>query len=77
MNNLFVYGCSFTNGGLINEYREKYKLNEDDIIWPEIIAKQMNRKLYNYGEGLFSNDKIFDSILTTFDSINGNGALLP
>ena len=45
MNKLFVFGCSFTygNGCLPNEpYFLKYKKSEDDLIWPEIIAKKLN-----------------------------------
>lgn len=71
--NLFVYGCSFTEGKECNiehEYGKKYKKSDDDLSWPEIISKEKNLKLHNYGIGLNSNDKIFYSILDTFDLIN-------
>ena len=47
MNKLFVFGCSFThgNGCLPHEaYSLKYKKSEDDLIWPEIIAKKLQNK---------------------------------
>jgi len=56
MKNLFVYGCSFTLGvgcGLGHPYREKYKLTDEDIMWPEIVAKKTDSNLFNYGEGLY------------------------
>ena len=66
MNKLFVYGCSYTygNGALPDEvYTKKYKKSEDDLIWPEIVAKEIGYKLYNYAEGGASNDIIFDNII--------------
>lgn len=72
MNNLFVYGCSFTygNGCLpYDEYYKKHRKNEDDLIWPEIVANEIGYKLYNYGMGAISNDTIFDNIIETFDTI--------
>jgi predicted unusual protein kinase regulating ubiquinone biosynthesis (AarF/ABC1/UbiB family) len=72
MNKLFVFGCSFThgNGCLPNEtYAAKYKKSEDDLIWPEIIAKKLNLKLYNFGMGGFGNDLIMDSMMENFDLI--------
>ena len=73
MNNLFVYGCSFTygNGCLPNEiYTKKYKKSKDDLIWPEIIAKETGYKLYNHAMGAISNDCIFDNIIETFDLVS-------
>ena len=48
MNKLFTFGCSFTygNGCLTNEvYPKSYYKNEDDLIWPEIVAKEIGYKL--------------------------------
>ena len=73
MNNLFVYGCSYTygNGALPHEvYPKKYKKSEDDLIWPEIVAKEIGYKLYNYGMGAISNDIILDNMIETFDMIS-------
>jgi hypothetical protein len=73
MNNLFVFGCSFTygNGCLSHEvYPKSYRKNENDLIWPEIVAKEIGYKLYNYGMGAISNDVIFDNMIEVFDSIS-------
>jgi hypothetical protein len=73
MNNLFVYGCSYTygNGSLPHEvYPKNYKKSEDDLIWPEIVAKEIGYKLYNYGMGAISNDIILDNMIETFDMIS-------
>jgi hypothetical protein len=73
MNNLFTFGCSFThgNGCLIDEvYPKSYYKNEDDLIWPEIVAKEIGYKLCNYGLGAISNDVIFDTIIERFDEIS-------
>jgi hypothetical protein len=73
MNKLFVFGCSYTygNGCLEHEvYPKKYKKTEDDLIWPEIVAKEIGYKLYNYAEGGSSNDIIFDNIMERFDEVS-------
>lgn len=78
MNKLFVFGCSFThgNGCLPHEaYSLKYKKSEDDLIWPEIIAKKLNLKLFNLGMGGVGNDYIIDSIMQNFDLI-GEGDIV-
>jgi hypothetical protein len=72
MNNLFVFGCSFTQGSgcLPGEpYNLKHKKSEDDLIWPEILAKELNLKLYNFGEAGKSNNMIADNIIKKFDLI--------
>jgi len=79
MNNLFVYGCSFTHGNgclPVNEYYTQYYKNEDDLIWPEIIAKKLGFKLYNYGMGAYSNDKILDSMINSFDMIDSGDIVI-
>lgn len=78
MNNLFVFGCSFThgNGCLPHEvYTEKYKKSEDDLIWPAYIAKKLNLKLFNLGMGGVGNDYIMDTIMQNFDLI-GEGDIV-
>ena len=73
MNNLFTFGCSFThgNGCLPDEvYHKSYYKNENDLIWPEIIAKEIGYKLHNYGLGAISNDVIFDNIIERFDEVS-------
>ena len=73
MNNLFTFGCSFTKGSGCLEgepYTLKYKKNEDDLIWPEIVAKELNLKLYNFGDDGKSNGRIVDNIIERFDEIS-------
>jgi hypothetical protein len=71
-NKLILFGDSFTFGVGCNpehEYYKKYK-KEDDKTWFNIVADELNLEVINHGEGLFSNDKIFDSILNSYDEIN-------
>jgi hypothetical protein len=73
MNNLFVYGCSFTHGnGCLpyDAYYKQYRKSEDDLIWPEIIANELGYKLYNYVMGAISNDVIVDNMIETFDAVS-------
>jgi hypothetical protein len=72
MSNLFTYGCSFTlgNGCLpYDQYYKEYRKSEDDLIWPEIVAKELGLTLFNHGMGAFSNDKILDSMIESFDEV--------
>lgn len=68
---LWVFGDSFTagNGCLPNEVYTKYKESDEDIIWPEIVSKKLDMPVINIGMGMFSNDKILDTILERFDLI--------
>ena len=66
MQRLWTFGDSFTAGCgcLDNEvFTIKYKKSDEDKIWPEIVASKLNFQLKNMGAGLFSNDKILDSII--------------
>jgi len=79
MNKLIVFGCSFTcgNGCLPNdEYNLKYKKSENDLIWPEHLAKKLNLKLFNFGMGAVGNDYIIDSIMQNFDLIGENDIVI-
>jgi len=72
MNKLFTFGCSFTagNGCLIDEqYRNKYKKNEEDLTWTEHLSKELGLELFNFGMGEYSNDKILDTLITNFEKI--------
>ena len=79
MNNLFTFGCSFTYGsGCLpgDPYVLKYKKSEDDLIWPEILAKEFNLKLYNFGEPGKSNGRIIDIIIENFDLIQKDDVVI-
>lgn len=72
MSRLWVFGDSFTAGNGSNpseEYSIRYKLTDDDIIWPEILAKELSLSLVNRGRGLYSNDKILDTIMEDYFAI--------
>jgi hypothetical protein len=75
MSNLFVFGCSFTHGsGCLagDPYVLKHKKSENDLIWPEIVARELSLKLYNFGEPGKSNGRIVDSIIENFELIQKN-----
>ena len=79
MSKLWVFGDSFTagNGCLANEeYPLKYKLASEHLIWPEILTKNLNLELVNKGMGLYSNDKIIDSIIEVFNNIQHNDVVI-
>jgi hypothetical protein len=79
MSKLFLFGDSFTagNGCLPDEeYTVNYKKNSNDLIWGELLAKGLDLSLINYGMGLFSNDKIIDSIIDNYDYINKNDLVI-
>ena len=69
MSQLWVFGDSFTagNGCLLNEDYTRYKISNEDLVWPEIVASKLNFKLINLGMGAYSNDKIIDSIIENYN----------
>jgi hypothetical protein len=81
MSTLWTFGDSFTYGhgcrpdGPLLEYYNNYKAESDDI-WPEIVSTKLNLKLKNIGMGLFSNDKIIDSIIENYEYINQNDIVI-
>jgi hypothetical protein len=78
-NTIWTFGDSFThgNGCLVNEvYPSQYKKSDEDKIWPEIVADKLNFQLKNMGAGLFSNDKIIDSIIENYKYINKNDLVI-
>lgn len=79
MSKLFLFGDSFTAGnGCLpeEEYTVNYKKNSNDLIWGELLAKGLDLYFTNYGMGLFSNDKIIDSIIDNYDYINKNDLVI-
>jgi hypothetical protein len=76
---LWTFGDSFTAGCgcLDNEvFTIKYKKSDNDKVWTEIVASNLNYELRNIGMGLFSNDKILDSIITNYEHINKNDLVI-
>ena len=71
MSKLWTFGDSFTagNGVLPNEPFPEYKKPEEGIPWPLILSQKLNLELKNKGMGLFSNDKIIDTILENYHFI--------
>ena len=71
MSKLWTFGDSFTagNGTLVNEPYTKYRKSEEDVIWPLILSKKLEMPVVNKGMGLFSNDKILDTIIANYHSI--------
>ena len=65
MNNLFTFGCSYTDSYLNNmipPYVEYEKFRGDKSfprIWNDLLAEKMGLNLINYGEGGSGNDYIF------------------
>jgi hypothetical protein len=78
MSRLWVFGDSFTagNGCLLNEDYTKYKISNEDLVWPEIVASKLNFKLINIGMGAYSNDKIIDSIIENYNLINNDDLVI-
>jgi len=71
MNKLFTFGDSFTFNKTHedDEYSILYR-QLNDFHWTEILAKELNMELVNFGYGSFSNDRIVDSILENHHLIN-------
>jgi hypothetical protein len=71
MSKLWTFGDSFTagNGTLPNELYTEYRESEEDVIWPLILSKKFNIPVINKGMGLFSNDKIIDTVIGNYHSI--------
>jgi hypothetical protein len=79
MNKLWTFGDSFTAGnGCLNTdpFSIEYKQNENDLIWTEIVSKSLDYNLVNCGVGLYSNDKIIDSIIENYHFINKNDIVI-
>jgi hypothetical protein len=78
MSNLWTFGDSFTagNGTLANEPYTRYRQSEQDVIWPVILSKKLRMPLANKGMGLFSNDKIIDTIIANYHSIQGGDLVI-
>ena len=78
MSKLIVFGDSFTylHNHNKDNYYSKYKNNKNDLLWSEIVAKNLDLKLHNFGYGSFSNYRIIDSIIENFDLIDENDVVV-
>jgi hypothetical protein len=73
MKKLWTFGCSFTYGdGTLehDEYRRKFKINDDNLPWTQLLANELKLELINKGMGGSSNESILDSIILNYDNIN-------
>lgn len=71
MATLYTFGDSFTAGVGCkpgDEYYEKYNKN-NELIWPELVAKHYNIELINAGVGGCSNEIIIDNIIRYWNRI--------
>lgn len=77
MNNLFTFGCSFTedyNTCIVDtyvEYREHLG-GEYPKSWPIVLSENLNYKLNNYGEGASGNQQIFQEVCKRCNEFNIN-----
>lgn len=80
MNNLFVFGCSYTApyGDIIKNYREYRKFRGGTLppVWPEILSEKLNLNLFNYGIGGAGNDFIFEEFCEKSDELRKGDTLI-
>jgi hypothetical protein len=79
MSRLWTFGDSFTagNGCLENEmFTANYKRDQNDLIWPKIVSNKLSLELKNIGTGLFSNDKIVDSMVEYYHLVKAKDVVI-
>ena len=79
MSKLWTFGDSFTagNGCLEDEiFTVNYKKDQDDSIWPKIVSDKLGLELKNKGTGLFSNDKILDSMVEYYRLVEAGDVVI-
>lgn len=79
MNNIYIFGDSFSagNGALSeDEYFLKHKKTTDDLPWGETLANKLKMSLINSAFGGYSNDKILDSVIKKYESINSGDVVI-
>lgn len=71
MSKLWTFGDSFTagNGILPNEPYVEYEKKKRGFPWPVILSQKLGLELKNKGMGMFSNDKIIDTIIANYHHI--------
>jgi hypothetical protein len=76
MNNLFTFGCSYTenfeppNGSYIYQKYKKFRGGNFPPVWPEILSEKLNLNLVNYAIGGCGNDLIFQTFCKHLDEYN-------
>jgi hypothetical protein len=80
MDNLFTFGCSYTDSfenNMIPPY-VKYKEYKGYFprTWNDILSEKMNLNLINYGVGGSGNDFIFQKFLTHLDEFKSNDVVI-
>lgn len=67
MPRLLAFGCSYTYGEGLDDCwvldKEKPRDSPSSFAWPSLVAKELNRKVYNYGIPGASNKQIWYNIL--------------
>jgi hypothetical protein len=78
MSTLWTFGDSFTagNGTLANEPYTKYRKSAQDVVWPLLLSKKLQIPVVNKGMGLFSNDKIIDTVIGNYYSIQSGDLVI-
>jgi hypothetical protein len=76
MSNLFVFGCSYTQGFNRSKDNKNYQLFKDfrggDLPkdWPTLLSEKIGFELKNYGEDASGNNQIFQEICSHCDEFN-------
>lgn len=82
MNNLFTFGCSYTEGfspqSISKHYIEYKDFNGGEFpkSWPTILSENLNYNLKNYGEGASGNQQIFNEVCKRCDEFNTNDIVI-
>jgi hypothetical protein len=74
MSTLFTFGCSYTedfedNNILNYKNYKKFRGGNFPESWPTILAKKLNFKVKNFGEGASGNNQIFNKFCTQIKNI--------
>lgn len=81
MNNLFTFGCSFTEDyhtSNVDTYAD-YKKHLGGYYpksWPIVLSENLNYKLKNYGEGASGNQQIFQEVCKRCDEFKVNDIVI-
>lgn len=70
----FGHGCVLNYEG--DAYYKQYKKNDDDLIWPVILANRLGYELNNLGKCGASNDYIFDKMIDNYHLISENDIVI-